>query len=112
MTDSVKTKAEELKYAILFSEEYKNYDMYRKKLHEHPELMEQVNRFRMDNVRMQIEKASSGNVDVQRFATENVELLNNSLVRDFLNSELILCRMMQKINSILVSDIELELDFL
>ena len=59
-----------------------------------------------------MEKASSGNVDVQRFASENVELLNNSLVRDFLNSELILCKMIQKINRILVSEIDLELDFL
>ncbi len=112
MTDAVKAKAEELKYTILNSEEYKNFDMYRRKLHEHPELMEKVKHFRISNVCMQIEKAASGNVDVQRFASENIELLDNSLVRDFLNSELILCRMMQKINSILVSDIELELDFL
>lgn len=112
MTDAVKAKAEELKYAILNSEEYKNFDMYRKKLLEHPELREQVNNFRAMNVRIQIEKASSGNVDVQRFAAENMDLLNNSLVRDFLNSELILCKMMQKINRILVSEIDLELDFL
>ena len=112
MTDAVRAKAEELKYTILNSEEYKNFDMYRKRLIENPELKEQVNHFRAMNVRMQMEKANAGNVDVQRFATENVELLNNSLVRDFLNAELILCKMMQKINSILVSEIDLELDFL
>ena len=112
MTDAVKAKAEELKYTILNSEEYKNFDMYRRKLIEHPELMAKVNEFRAKNVRMQIEKASAGSVDMQRLAAENMELLNNTLVREFLNAELILCRMMQKISSILISDLELELDFL
>ena len=112
MTDAVKAKAEELKYTILNSEEYKNFDMYRRKLLENPELKAKVNEFRALNVRMQIERASAGGGDMQRFASENIELLNNTLVRDFLNAELILCRMMQKINSILVSELELELDFL
>ena len=112
MTDAVKNKAEELKYVILNSEEYKNFDMYRRKLLENPELRDKVNQFRAANVQMQIMKANSGNVDVQKFAAENEELLNNSLVRDFLNAELILCKMLQKINKILVSEVELELDFL
>ena len=112
MTDAVKAKAEELKYTILNSEEYKNFDMYRRKLMENPELKDKVNEFRAMNVRMQIEKASVGGGDMQRLASENMELLNNTLVREFLNAELILCRMMQKISSILISDLELELDFL
>lgn len=112
MTDAVKNKAEELKYAILNSEEYKNFDMYRIKLLENPELKARVDQFRAANVQMQMQKASAGNVDVQRFAAENEELLSNSLVRDFLNAELILCKMLQKINKILVSEVELELDFL
>ena len=112
MTDAVKAKAEELKYAILNSEEYRNFDMYRRRLMESPELKDKVNEFRAMNVRMQIEKASAGGVDMQRLASENIELLNNTLVREFLNAELILCRMMQKISSILISDLELELDFL
>ena len=112
MTDAVKNKTEELKFAILNSEEYKNFDMYRRKLNENPELKEQVNRFRAANVSMQIQKASVGSVDTQRLASENEELLNNSLVRDFLNAELILCKMLQKINKMLIADVELELDFL
>ncbi len=112
MTDAVKAKAEELKYTILNSEEYKNFDMYRRKLFEYPDLKERVNQFRAANVSMQIHKANSVNVDMQNFAAENQDLLNNSLVRDFLNSELILCKMLQKVNKILISDVELELDFL
>ena len=112
MTESVKNKAEELKYAILNSEEYKNFDNYRIKLLENPELKARVDQFRAANVVMQMQKAGAGNVDMQKFAAENEELLDNSLVRDFLNAELVLCKMLQKINKILVSDVELELDFL
>ena len=92
--------------------EYKTFDNYRRKLLENPELKARVDQFRAANVMIQMQKASAGNVDVQRFAAENEELLDNSLVRDFLNSELVLCKMLQKINKILVSEVELELDFL
>ena len=112
MTDIVGAKAEELKYAILNSEEYKNFDGYRIKLNENPELKAKVNAFRAGNVHLQMQKASCGNADMQGFANEHNELLSNTLVRDFLNAELILCKMIRKVDSIILSDIELELDFL
>lgn len=112
MTDAVRAKAEELKYAILNSEEYKNFDGYRRKLNDNPELKAKVNAFRAGNVQMQMQKASYGNADVQSFANEHVDLLSNSLVRDFLNAELILCKMIRKVDSMILSDVELELDFL
>ena len=112
MTDAVRAKAEELKYAILNSEEYKNFDGYRRKLNENPELKAKVNAFRAGNVQMQMQKASYGNADVQSFANEHVDLLSNSLVRDFLNAELILSKMIRKVDSMILSDVELELDFL
>ena len=59
-----------------------------------------------------MQKANYGNADVQGFANEHNELLSNTLVRDFLNAELILCKMIRKVDSIILSDIELELDFL
>lgn len=112
MTDFVKGKAEELKYSILNSEEYKTFDMYRRKLNEDPELKRKVNDFRAANLYMQIQKGKEGGGDAQGLANEHTELLSNTLVRDFMNSELILCKMMQKINSIILSELELELDFL
>ena len=78
MTDAVRAKAEELKYAILNSEEHKNFDGYRRKLNENPELKAKVNAFRAGNVQMQMQKASYGNADVQSFANEHVDLLCNS----------------------------------
>lgn len=112
MTDEVRAKAEELKYAILNSEEYKNFDGYRRKLNENPELKAKVNAFRAENVHLQMQKADYGNADMQGFANEHTDLLSNTLVRDFLNAELILCKMLRKVESIILSDVELELDFL
>lgn len=111
MTDAVRAKAEEFREVILNSEEYRNYDMYRRLLNETPELKQKVNEFRKLNVYMQLTKRGDGG-EIQQLAAEHTELLNNSVVREFMNSELILCRMLQKVNKILVSDIELELDFL
>lgn len=112
MTKDVKIKAEEFKQTILNSEEYRNFDMYRRLLLETPELKEQVNEFRMANVNMQLRNKGENRDAMQELANKYNPLLTNSVVREFLNAELILCKMIQQINAILVSDLELELDFL
>lgn len=112
MTEAVRTKAEELKQTILNSEEYRNYDMYRRLLNETPDLKARANEFRMANVAMQMKNNGENRDEMQELATEYNDLLNNSVVREFLNAELIFCKMMQQVNAILVSDVELELDFL
>ena len=40
------------------------------------------------------------------------DILAHNVVKEFLNSELILCKMMQKVNIMLIAELELELDFL
>ncbi len=112
MTDSVRIKAEEFKQVLLESEEYQKYDVYRKMLNETPELKAKVNNFREANVRMQMDGRAQDKNEVQRLAAEYQDVLNNSVVREFLNAELILCKMVQQVNLMLVSDLELELDFL
>ena len=112
MTDSVRIKAEEFKQVLLESEEYQKYDVYRKLLNETPELKAKVNNFREANVRMQMDGRAQDKNEVQRLAAEYQDVLNNSVVREFLNAELILCKMVQQVNLMLVSDLELELDFL
>lgn len=112
MTKAVKEKAEELKQVILDSEEYRNFDMYRRLLNQTPELKEKVNQFRAANLRLQIMPVGDDKNAQQQLATEHNDLLNNSVVREFLNAELLFCRMMQQLNTMVVSDIDLELDFL
>ncbi len=112
MTDSVRIKAEEFKQTLLNSEEYQKYDNYRRKLNETPELKKRVNNFREANMRMQLDGRAQNRDELQRLSGEYQDVLNNSVVREFLNAELILCKMIQQVNIMLVSDLELELDFL
>ncbi len=112
MTDNVRAKAEELKQIILNSEEYRNFDMYRRLLNETPQLKERVNEFRAANVEMQMTHDGQNRNAMQELADGYNDLLTNSVVREFMNAELILCKMLQQIDAILVSDVELELDFL
>ncbi|MGN1188503.1 MAG: YlbF family regulator [Lachnospiraceae bacterium] len=112
MTDHVRAKAEELKQVILDSDEYRSFDMYRRLLNETPQLKARVNEFRAANVEMQMSHDGENRNAMQELADDYNDLLTNSVVREFLNAELILCKMMQRIDAILVSDLELELDFL
>ena len=112
MTENVRTKAEELKTAVLDSEEYRNYDMHRRLLNETPELKARVNEFREANVLMQMEHNGENRTEMQELADGYNDILTNSVAREFLNSELILCKMIQQLSAIILDDIELELDFL
>lgn len=103
---------EELKQTILNSEEHRNYDMYRRLLSQTPELKQKVDEFRGANFKMQTSTIGENKNAMQELAAQYNDILTNSVVREFLNAELILCRMMQQINLMLVADLELELDFL
>lgn len=112
MTDAVRLKAEEFKQTIMNSEEYHKFDMYRGMLNDAPELKERVNGFREANMLLQMDGRAQNREEVQRLSAEYEDILTNSVVREFLNAELILCKMLQQINIMLIADLELELDFL
>ncbi len=112
MTDAMRIKAEEFKQTIMESEEYQKYDMYRRLLNETPELKDRINEFRKANISLQMEGNAQNRDEVQRLSAEYNDAMTSSVVREFLNAELILCKMLQQINLMLISDIELELDFL
>ena len=112
MTEAVRVKLDEFKQTIMNSEEYHKYDIYRRLLNETPELKKRVNEFREANMLMQIEGKAQDREEVQKLGAEYADIFTNSVVREFLNAELILCKMLQQVNVMLVSDLELELDFL
>ena len=112
MTEPVRLKAEELKQTILKSEEYHKYDMYRRLLNETPDLKKKVNEFREANMLLQLGGGVPDRDKMQQLGMQYSDILTNSVVKEFLNAELILCKMLQQLNIILVSELELELDFL
>ncbi|MBP3339001.1 MAG: YlbF family regulator [Lachnospiraceae bacterium] len=112
MTDNLASKVKELKQMILDSEEYRNFDLYRRLLKEVPELFDQVNQFRHDNFMLQISGEIQNKEKAEEIVEKNKDLFNNSLVTPFLNAELVLCKMLQDINEMLVDEIDMDVDFL
>lgn len=112
MTESVRYKTEELKQTILNSEEYQKYDKYRRLLNENPQLKEKVNEFRAANMRLRLDSSSVDRGKIHEIGMVYSDVLAHNVVKEFLNSELMLCKMIQKINIMLIAELELELDFL
>lgn len=112
MTDSLAAKVKELRQMILDSEEYRNFDLYRRVLQEVPEIFEQVNQFRSENFQLQLSGEIQNKEKAEEIVEKYQELFNNSLVTPFLNAELVLCKMLQDVNEMLVDEIDLDVDFL
>lgn len=112
MTDSIAGKVKELQQMIIDSEEYKNFDLYRRLLMEVPSLYEEVNKFRQENFELQLSGEIQNREKADDIVVRYKEMLNNSLVTPYLNAELVLCKMLQDINGMLVDNIDLGLDFL
>lgn len=111
MNNNVKEKAEELIRAILESEEYRTYDSYRQKLYETPELRDRVQNFR--KTRFEADYANKSGKEISNLLTfQYIDILNNTVAANYLNSELQVCQMMQQVNSIVNGGLQLELDFL
>lgn len=112
MTEGLADKVKELRQMILDSEEYRNFDLYRRVLQNVPELYEQVNLFRFENFKLQVSGEIQDKEKAEQIVAKYQDLFNNSLVTPFLNAELVLCKMLQDVNEMLVDGIDIDVDFL
>nr|WP_295277785.1 YlbF family regulator [uncultured Blautia sp.] len=106
----IKECIDELLVAVRGSEEYQDFVKYRDLLKENPELMNRVNTFRGNNFRLQNE----ANRDelfraMEQLNRESRELRRDPLVNAFLDAELALCKLMQKICKTLTEGIDLDI---
>ena len=106
----IKECIDELLVAVRGSEEYQDFVKYRDLLKENPELMDRVNAFRGNNFRLQNE----ANRDelfraMEQLNRESRELRRDPLVNAFLDAELALCKLMQKIGKTLTEGIDLDI---
>ena len=96
--NEIKDCIDALLAAVQNSEEYQEFEKYRDLLKENPELMDRVNAFRGNNFRLQNEanrdELFRGTEQLNR---ESRELRRDPLVNAFLDAELALCKLMQKI---------------
>lgn len=112
MNTIIEKKARELEEAIVNSEEYQEYAVSLEQLKEDPELYHQVNEFRKANFVLQ----NGSNSLEQRHKLEELvagfDLVREDIrVADYLQRELDLCRLLQKVNGILYQSIDLGMEF-
>ena len=95
--------------AVRGSEEYQEFVKYRDLLKENPELMDRVNAFRGNNFRLQNEANRDELFRVtEQLTRESRELRKIPQVNAFLDAELALCKLVQRICKALTEEIDLE----
>ncbi|MDE7311038.1 MAG: YlbF family regulator [Eubacterium sp.] len=98
--------------AIWEGEEYKRYQAIRAKVHEQPQLEQQIHAFRKKNYEVQNlteEKKLYDQAD--QLEREGIEFRKDPLVNEYLSAELGICRLFQRINWELVQNMDFDLGF-
>ncbi|MCM1258257.1 MAG: YlbF family regulator [Roseburia sp.] len=108
--DPVMEATESLVTAIRQSETYHTYLEAKEELNSMPVLKAQVDEFRKKNYELQ---NLSVNVldETERLQQEYAYILDNALVRRYLNAENAFCRMIQMVNWQLIEELDFEADF-
>lgn len=106
--DEIEKSVEILLQAVRGSEVYMDYKKQEEKIKANPELMERVNQFRANNYRLQKEAESQGLFRVaDNISKESSQLRKIPEVNAYLEAELALCRLVQKIGRTLTEGIDM-----
>lgn len=108
---NIKKCTEALTEAILESEEYLRFCELRDKVRENPELRTQINNFRLHVFEVQNTREPLDMYGEQeRLCRDFEEFRKNPLVNDFLEAELRVCRILQKITTEIAEAVDLDAD--
>lgn len=105
-------KAYELSRAVLESDVYKRYVKAKKMLEDDEELYVRVNEYRQRNFVIQNSTSNNRADELRELENEYKDMLKNTIVREYLNAELLLCRTVRKINEIIVDGIDMDMSFM
>lgn len=107
--NEIKDCIDALLAAVQNSEEYQEFMKYKALVEQDPGLMERVNAFRANNFRLQNEANRDELFRVtEQLNRESRELRSDPRVNAFLDAELALCKLMQRICKSLTEGIELD----
>ena len=113
MDSKIEEKAKELANLIRNSQDYKNYLLCRELLKEEPQLYKKVNRFRRDNFLLQIEGETEKLYDeMEKIQNDFAPVRRDIRVSGFLQYEHHLCMKIQKIEELLMEDLDFDVEFL
>ena len=105
--DNIDSATDEFIAAILETDVYQSFEQELAKVKSQPGLKAQIDNFRRRNHEMQMSADMDFN-KLDRFEKEYEDFRSNPLVADFLAAEVDLCRMIQRINTRIVSGINFE----
>lgn len=101
----------ELRKAIRNSSVYEEYQQAQAKLNDDPQLKRKVNEFRGKNYQLQ---NSTGDMDyftaMEKLEQDYYEIRKHPFASAYLEKELDLCRMVQRISEALVEDLNLDIE--
>lgn len=107
MDGKVQDSLQNLIKDVLNSEIYKEYQKQLALVKEQPELKTRIDEFRTRNLALQTGENTTFE-QLDSFEKEYAGFRENPLVADFLAAELALCRLLQKLNRILIDAIDFE----
>ena len=108
----MKQEINQLVEAIKNSDEYIRLQQAKRKLAEFPDLMKQVNEFRVRNYQLNREGAPNLFEMMEHMEHEYAVMRENPYVQEFLASELAICRMFQQVNWTLLRELDFDPSFL
>lgn len=113
MNNTVLELSEQLAAAISESDEYKNFQKKYSEISMYPSLLREVNEFRRFCFALQNSTETDSMYEkVEEFRKKYEGLRSQRMVNEFLQSELCVVRMLQAVNRITLSGLDLYLDFL
>ena len=108
--DEISMDIEKLLDAVHRSSEYQEYQKQAAELDKEPELKARVMRFRGDNFRLQSQASQDELFHAsEQLNLESASLRQNLKVNAYLDAELALCRLMQRICRTLVAGIDIQI---
>ena len=108
----IKAKARELSKSITGSKEYRSYIESYEKIKNDEFLMVRINSLRKKRFSAQYNGNMNMKQQMDELYNEFRDVYENEKAIRFLDSEMALCRMLQKVNRAVLTDLEMNLDFL
>jgi len=107
MTDKIKSFADEFVGHLRKSSEYLNYEEKIRVLLNYPDLMKQINEYRRENFEIQNNYEGDELYDrMEEFSSRYEDLIEDSRVREFLDSEANLCKLIRDVNTYIIEGLE------
>ena len=108
--EEVKAQVAQLVEAIKNSEPYKRNSEVSMEVRKSPKLWQELTEYRRNIFEMQMELEGDALFDTyDHYEKDNEQFRRDPLVNNYLNAELDLCRMIQKIDAIILDAIDIEL---